>query len=95
VKGIIALCSWLLFRGLERTAARPDMKPRRPAKANVEAAIDIIDDYGRALAEDERIAIVTRIADGPTGKKDAALKQAFQQAQDTLNATLGNLTKGN
>jgi len=84
------------------------MKPRRPAKANVEAAIDIIVDYGRELAEDERIAIVTRIADGlgiatkkarrpkskATGKKDAALKQAFQQAQDTLNATLGNLMKG-
>jgi hypothetical protein len=93
----------------ERTAARPDMKPRRPAKANVEAAIDIIVDYGRELAEDERIAIVTRIADGlgiatkkerqpkpkATGKKDAALKQVFQQAQDTLNATLGNLMKGN
>jgi hypothetical protein len=92
----------------ERTAARPDMKPRRP-KANVEAAIDIIVDYGRELAEDARIAIVTRIADGlgiatkkacqpkpkATGKKDAALKQVFQQAQDTLNATLGNLMKGN
>jgi hypothetical protein len=48
----------------DRTAQRPNMKPRRPAKANVETAIDTIIDYGRELAPDEREAIVARIRQG-------------------------------
>src|SRR5262249_14506429 len=47
-----------------RAAQRPNMKPRRLAKANVEVAIDTIIDYGRELAKDEQIAILKRIAKG-------------------------------
>jgi hypothetical protein len=53
------------------------------------------------MAMDERMAIVTRIADAlgiatqtrKTRTKRPALKQAFKQAEDAINAALGNLMK--
>ena len=70
---------------------------------NVEAAIDTIVDGCVEMAMDERMAILTRIAGAlgiatqtrKTRAKRPALKQAFKQAEDAVNAALGNLMKGN
>jgi hypothetical protein len=89
-----------VFAG-DRANMRPNMKPRRPSHGNIEAAIDTIVDGCAEMAMDERMAIVTRIADAlgiatrKTRAKRPALKQAFKQAEDVVNAALGNLMKGN
>jgi hypothetical protein len=89
-----------VFAG-ERASMRPNMKPRRPSRGNIETAIDTIVDGCAEMAMDERIAILTRIADalGIARQKARTKRQrkhpAFQQAQDAINTALGDLMKGN
>ena len=70
---------------------------------NIEAAIDTIVDGCAEMAMDERMAILTRIASAlgiaTQTRKTRAKRQvkhpAFEQAEDAVNAALGNLMKGN
>jgi hypothetical protein len=81
----------------DRTKLRPAMKPRRPSKMNLEAAIDTIVDGAAELAMDERMAILTRIANGlgiatePKKIRRRKAKSPFQQAEDNINRALGGL----
>jgi hypothetical protein len=73
----------------ERAANRPNMKPRRPSRGNIEIAIDTIVEGCAEMAMDERMTIVTRIADAlgiatqtrKTRTKRQAKHPAFQQAE--------------
>jgi len=70
---------------------------------NIEAAIDTIVDGCAEMAMDERMTILTRIADAlgiatqtrKTRTKRQAKHPAFEQAEDDFNAALGDLMKGN
>src|SRR5262249_30650807 len=87
----------------DRAARRPNMKPRRPSRDNIEAAIDTIVDGCAEMAMDERMAVVTRIADAlgiatrkPRTKRRAArtVEDGLKQAEDHMNKILGNLMGG-
>jgi hypothetical protein len=84
----------------EAAADRPPRKPRNPSKLHLEAAIDAIVDGAAELAMDERMAILTRIADGlgiATRKQRSRARKAktgLKQAEDNINAALGKLTGG-
>jgi hypothetical protein len=87
----------------DRANMRPNMKPRRPSRGNIETAIDTIVEGCAEMAMDERMAILTRIASAlgiatrtrKTRTKHQAKHLAFEQAEDAINAALGNLMKEN